>query len=185
MSLLELIQNSSTGKDNRNFHSANITFLEEYFPKRNANDMTYKVLDFKNGDSDEIKYFSDRVSAYIKKCRWKNQGFKLAVVPSSQKGPPRNSVHEMAWNIVKNLGVFYEQGALYRYKSIQPCHISNTRDQGVHFNSIGVNSNVIGNSYILLDDIYTTGNTINACEKLLLQKGAERVIKMTIAKTIS
>ena len=35
---------------------------------------------------------------------------------------------------------------------------------------------------ILLDDIYTTGNTVNACAKLLKENGAKEIIVLTIAK---
>ena len=35
---------------------------------------------------------------------------------------------------------------------------------------------------ILVDDIYTTGNTVNECSKILKKAGAKEIIVVTIAK---
>ena len=42
--------------------------------------------------------------------------------------------------------------------------------------------NIKGKKIILLDDIYTTGSTVNACAKLLKEKGAKTILVVTIAK---
>jgi ComF family protein len=39
-------------------------------------------------------------------------------------------------------------------------------------------------SYLLIDDVMTTGTTINECVKILLRKGAKSVYALTIAKTV-
>ena len=35
---------------------------------------------------------------------------------------------------------------------------------------------------VLLDDIYTTGNTVNECSKVLKQAGAKEIGVLTLAK---
>lgn len=45
--------------------------------------------------------------------------------------------------------------------------------------------NVRGKSVLLIDDIFTTGSTINECARLLKNQGAERVDFFTIARSIS
>jgi ComF family protein len=44
--------------------------------------------------------------------------------------------------------------------------------------------NIQGKTIILIDDVFTTGSTLNACSKVLLQYGAETVQAMTIAKVV-
>lgn len=40
-----------------------------------------------------------------------------------------------------------------------------------------------GKTVLLVDDIFTTGSTANECSKALLEKGAERVLVLTVFKT--
>ncbi len=40
-----------------------------------------------------------------------------------------------------------------------------------------------GKSVLIIDDVYTTGSTINECARQLLMAGAERVFSLTIART--
>ena len=41
-----------------------------------------------------------------------------------------------------------------------------------------------GKSILLVDDVYTTGATVNECAKVLLKGGAENISILTLARTI-
>lgn len=43
---------------------------------------------------------------------------------------------------------------------------------------------LLGKSVLLVDDVYTTGATVNECSKVLLSGGAERVDVLTLAHTL-
>jgi ComF family protein len=43
---------------------------------------------------------------------------------------------------------------------------------------------VVGRRILLVDDVFTTGTTLNECAKVLLQAGAESVCALTLARTV-
>jgi len=45
--------------------------------------------------------------------------------------------------------------------------------------------NLENKNLILVDDIFTTGSTINACAKALKEKGANKILVVTLAKTLN
>ncbi len=45
-------------------------------------------------------------------------------------------------------------------------------------------SSVSGKNILLLDDVYTTGSTINECGKILLRAGAKEVYVLTLARSV-
>jgi len=38
--------------------------------------------------------------------------------------------------------------------------------------------------FILVDDVYTTGATVNECAKTLLQEGAQKISVLTLARVL-
>lgn len=49
----------------------------------------------------------------------------------------------------------------------------------------GKNEDISGRNVILLDDVFTTGSTINACAKALKEGGAEKVFAVTLCRALS
>ena len=54
-----------------------------------------------------------------------------------------------------------------------------------HLNSITVTEDLSGKIVCIMDDIWTTGCTLNACTKLVRDKGAKKVYTLVIGKTVS
>jgi len=50
-------------------------------------------------------------------------------------------------------------------------------------NAFSCNKEIRNKKILLIDDIYTTGSTIEECAKTLKQSGANRIIGITIARS--
>ena len=49
---------------------------------------------------------------------------------------------------------------------------------------LGVSNNILNKKILLVDDVYTTGTTVNECAKILLKEGAETVDILTLARAV-
>lgn len=50
--------------------------------------------------------------------------------------------------------------------------------------SVKLSSKIKGKNILLIDDVYTTGATVNECSKVLLRAGAKKVDVLTLARAI-
>jgi ComF family protein len=84
-------------------------------------------------------------------------------------------------------GIPYRKRILQKWKPTLPqIHLSGAeREKGVKgsFQLVGAET-LKGKSILLVDDVYTTGATVNECSKVLLAGGAERVDVLSLAHAI-
>ena len=114
----------------------------------------------------------------------------IIIVPISNKRKLERGYNQselIAKEISKIIEVPIEKKVLYKIKNTVPQSTLNKKQR--EENAKGVykakNINRIYNKKILLiDDIYTTGNTVNECANILIQKGIKRknIGVLTIAK---
>ena len=87
--------------------------------------------------------------------------------------------------IAKSLNIKYEDKVIFKKINNKPQSTKNKEERKV--NVIGAyycknGHRIYGKKVLILDDIYTTGSTVNECSKVLKLAGAKSVDVITIAK---
>ena len=123
------------------------------------------------------KEFCEKVKSYdiimpvpISKKRFKERGYNQSLL--------------IAKYIAQNLKIDLENNCLYKHKNIIEQSKLNKEDRienikGVY--SIKNEEKIKNKKILLVDDIYTTGSTIDACSKILIMAGVEKVYFVCIA----
>jgi len=179
--------NYYSNKNNTSYKSKNSTdihSLGEYHPKsryQTQDSFSEKIINFKKGDNIAINDFSKKM---VQDTKYLSADI-IVPVPSSKEGEVSYGLSRMCRNIADEKGARYHE-ALTRKKSVQSSHLSSSSSRPTekdHYDSIFCDPSVRGKRVILVDDITTTGSTIEACKRKLYQFGAKEVIVRTIGKT--
>lgn len=87
--------------------------------------------------------------------------------------------------IAKHLDWGVSTNIISRKKSAKPqADIENKEERAINIEGdfeINSDTNVDNRNFILIDDVATTGSTLNECAKILKQNGAKTVIGITVA----
>ncbi len=87
-----------------------------------------------------------------------------------------NQSEYIARSIAKEFGIGYGDGVLQKYKETPPVSHLNAAERKKAVKGVyRVNRDVSGKNILLIDDIYTTGSTVNECAGMLKKNGAARV----------
>lgn len=138
-----------------------------------------RLLDLKKNDPQAIQYFFNVVAPTI------NSGIAMAIVPSHD---PANTVSGLRTLATRLSALDSRQdatGALVRTQKIAKLATGGDRSLSVHLGSVAVpQPNLIrGHTVLLMDDVTTSGHSLLACRKLLLDAGAEHVECVALGRT--
>ena len=117
----------------------------------------------------------------------KNYDIILAVPISKQRKKERgyNQSALIARKIANKAGILYKENVIIKVKHNAKQSTLNMKERAENVKNAYkvVDLETIHNKKVLLiDDIYTTGNTLKECSKVLKQAGAKMVNVLTIAK---
>lgn len=157
-------------------------------PARNSD--TYKIMDLKSPDEKghkaAVAYFGNLLNTEVQRLlqTWNTNTIQVAIVPSSKVGKQSIGL-EAVLEHVKGANLLYNSSFLNRFESIPAAHEGGERNTQNHFNSIAVST--IPNPDIpllLLDDVTTTGSSMDACVQLLRQAGVKQVHMLALGRTV-
>lgn len=186
----DLIFTDSFLEKNRTIKDEDFLYFCEYIPKGKVNyvsDSRSKnfVLGFKNGDENVSELLFDAISPFI------GNNFAIAVVPPSSRSKNyKTSCHKFANLILQRLGsknsITDATQCLYRNANVMPLHFGANRFDEERAKTIIVEDGykVKGKDVLLIDDVYTTGETMRSCINKLKEAGASSVICFAVGRTV-
>lgn len=124
------------------------------------------------------KEFCEKVKSYdiimpvpISKKRFKERGYNQSLL--------------IAKHIAQNLKINLENNCLYKHKNIIEQSKLNKEERAENIKgvySIKNEEKIKNKKILLIDDIYTTGSTVNECCKMLIKANSNKIGVLTIAK---
>ncbi|MGK7878530.1 MAG: ComF family protein [Crocosphaera sp.] len=155
---------------------------DRYF-NEDFNKYSHKILDLKNSNYEAIKFFTKELERIID-----NEPVVIAAVPSSNANCLSSGIVYLSQQLVQSKQNLIDgTTCIKRIKSIaKQSHSSEKRNKERHKDSIEIkNKSLIKDQkVILLDDVLTTGTTVETCQELLLEAGAKEVKIIVLGKTI-
>lgn len=118
-----------------------------------------------------IKKYDKIVPVPISKKRYKERGY--------------NQSYLIAKEIAKNTNIELENNCLFKVKNITEQSKLNKEEREKNIQGVYILKNeerLFNKNVILLDDIYTTGSTVNECCRILKQANPKHIGVVTIAK---
>ena len=139
-----------------------------------------RILDVKDKKENAITYFFQLLDSEL--C----ENITICVVPSHEEGKRNMSgIAELARRLANN-GRIDKVDFLVRTKTIDKLAHGGSRNIRVHLNSLGVNPNmtVEGDVVLIVDDVTTSGASLEACKEILLRSGAQRVAMLALGQAV-
>lgn len=143
------------------------------------------LINFKNGRSETVQSVFEQLKPHLN-----NASFSIcAVPPHNAYWQGNDGPHKLARKIVQSMSAENKQvvdatDCVVRTKNAKPRKFGD----GIDFKNILTISNIDkikDKDVLLIDDVYTTGKTVEYIEKLLKDNGAGKVIKFVVCKTLN
>jgi predicted amidophosphoribosyltransferase len=146
-------------------------------PKHKGNSVL--IIQLKNKDLNAIKCIAANIINKLPSVD------VICTMPSSNAYDKRNGIRMLAEIIADKLAVENGTECLFRTTSRQKS-CSGNRDINTHFPTLGVSNKdkLIGKKVLLLDDITTSGSSLQAGSLMLEKAGAGHVIKYALGATV-
>lgn len=110
----------------------------------------------------------------------------ICVVPSHTECETNDSgIAELARRLANN-GRIDKTDYILRKKTIDKLAYGGSRDIRVQLDSLGVNEDmqIEGDVVLIVDDLTTSGASLEACKEILLKNGARRVAMLALGQSV-
>lgn len=163
----------------------------------NADKVTRYVLDIKDGPKEKGNFdsaktfFASRLAAALLRLTEEQYPHFIAIVPSSTKGKESPGLCQIVEDVIaklakSNIRIQFLPDCLIRYADVSKNASGGNRNIEKHLGSIKVGDKKLikGKRILLIDDVATTGNSIQACKSILKSAGAGNVIMLVLGQTV-
>tara|TARA_B100000315_G_scaffold242023_1_gene263713 strand:- start:340 stop:1203 length:864 start_codon:yes stop_codon:yes gene_type:complete len=157
---------------------------KEVLEKTNYPDHTREVLNLKNKSPVAIDFFFQKLEMCLKLAG----GFSIAVIPSSSPENSNIGISQLGQRLSRNWnGINDATEALIRKYALGKKSLGGSRDFNVEFKSLKLNDPalIVDQNVLLLDDVTTSGTSMSASEKHLIEGGAKTVVCLALTKTLN
>ena len=177
------------------YKGVKVLSLAPYLPKANNNEShsadehSRNLIKFKNGNSDAISYMEKRLTDILRASSLKGESFYIATIPPSTKGKAHPGFKDLIANLSKNFKILNPTAnILKRTESKTPAHLGGSRKKADILSTLAIPPEITlhikGKPILLLDDITTTTNSLQAGIDLLLEKQARVVVAIALGRTV-
>lgn len=134
--------------------------------------------------------FSLMIYEYLKDLELHKNFDLITVVPLSRKRLWERGYNQsefIAEKVAQMLGIEFDKNCIFKKvnnKRQSTKKTSHERKKNVEDVYLGYASKIKGKSILVLDDVYTSGATMKSCAKELIDKGAECVSGISLAKVV-
>jgi hypoxanthine phosphoribosyltransferase len=159
------------------YHPQYIYYEDCYEDNEYFNEYSNTILQLKKKEDHAINFFLQEFKRFLN-----NEELAIATVPPHTSTNSSSGIRDVAKQLVKLYPNFSD--AVFYLERFKDSNGNRTRDN--HLRTIKVNNSSVikDKKVILIDDVLTTGSSIEACKKLLLDAGAKQVKVIVLGKTI-
>jgi len=175
--------------------AGDICYMFEYLPRNRFKDgqgpdvRSQRIIwGLKDGKNDVIELLASKIGPMLE------NNIALVAVPSSKvEKNGKSGTHKLIKVIVEKYGeqrnLIDASSCLYRFKDMPTQHEmqGQKRDKAILYDTLEVHNIELinGRDVIVIDDVTTSGNSLEVAIDLIQRKGAHKVIGLAIGKTVS
>lgn len=183
--------------DTRVVDTKAINFLWDYLPRsRGTQDKIsdellllkhlHQKVPFSKETKEIINIFAGSFTKYfVKNLDYYANQYIFCLVPSHNAGTDNKQGIHMFSRWARFIRNEFDKDIIIRTNDIESLHSGGDRAIEAQLQSLKINKNVKGKRIVVMDDITTTGHSLEACKILLEQAGAKEVILFAFGKTRS
>ncbi len=177
--------------------SNEINFLWDYRPLSRGNQdkisedllllkHLHQKVPFSSENKEKINIFAGSFTKYfVKRLDYYANQYIFCLVPSHNSGTDNKQGIHMFSRWTRFIRDEFDKDIIIRTQDIESLHSGGDRAIETQLRSLKINKNVKGKRIVVMDDITTTGHSLEACKILLEQAGAKEVILFAFGKTKS
>lgn len=168
-----------------------ISYMYDYFPVRyeEHKGISERILAFKNGDDDAVRQFAaemkeamdDKYSGYTDRL----SNTIVCVMPSHEAGQYSKGLTRLAAYLAFTYGMIDGEHLIKRKITHEKIASGGDRSVQKQIETLEISTDyaIAGKDIIILDDVTTTGNSIEAVRRLLYKYNVGKIYAQTLGKT--